>query len=364
MRQQHILVLALLVFLIPSVPGYAGPDNTETIEITKSEGAYELTVPVSRLVMAIPAGGLSQGKNTRGGSADHPRYFSFEDQTRHLIISGWFEPAKSFPGIKAFWADETNEWKRAGLPEPKDVLFTKIADWDAILYDISIHGRSNSHLRAHWLQAGTWIDIHLSMTSDRPSSEVRAALQSLLKTIQVKEKSAQENAIREYSLPDHGSVQLSVSPSWKDELHQPPDRLPPTIVFTQEHGAPFEIFITPLWSGKSTTVLPKAGELKQQVRETGDQLKPQAVEKAVEVKELKKGASVGYYFTLTDRAPKPDEYKYMTQGLMRVGDLLLSFTVLTNDGQTTIIDEALTMIKGANHIFQGEPGKRTKTDTR
>jgi hypothetical protein len=138
--------------------------------------------------MTIPEGGLSQEKNTRGGSTDSPRYFYLEDKALQLIISGWFEPSKGFRGIKSFWEDEIRAWKRGGLPEPHNILFTKIANWDAILYDISIPKGSNSHIRAHWLQAGTWIDIHLSMTSDRPSSEVRNTLQSLLKNIRVKEK--------------------------------------------------------------------------------------------------------------------------------------------------------------------------------
>jgi hypothetical protein len=351
MRQKRILILAFLVFLLPSLRSYAAPANTETIEISKREGAYELTVPVSRLIMTIPAGGFSQGKNTRGGSTENPRYFYFEDTARHLIVSGWFESSEGYPGINAFWEDETRAWKSGGLPEPKDIVFTKIAGWDAIFYDISIPGKSNSHIRAHWLQAGTWIDIHLSMTSNRASAELRSALQSLLKTIQVKEKNARGNAVREYSLPDHGSLQLNVSASWNDELRQPPDRgVPPTIAFNQDHGAPFEILITPLWPGKSGSVLPKAGELKHKVSETADQLKSQSIEKSVDVKELKKGTLLGYYFTLTDRAPKPGDFKYMTQGMMRVNDLLLVFTVLTNDGQGNIIEEALTMLKSADHI--------------
>jgi hypothetical protein len=202
------------------------------------------------------------------------------------------------------------------------------------------------------------------MTSDRPSSEVRTTLQSLLKNIRVREKNDQKNGIREYSLPDHGSLQLGVSASWKDELRQPPDSLPQTIVFSQDRGAPFEILITPLWSGKIDSALLNADELKQNVRATADELKSQAVEKVIDVKGLTSGASFGYYFTLTDRVPKPGEFKYMTQGIMRVGDLLIFFTILTNDGQSKIIEEALTMIKSANHIYTGEPINRIKTNSR
>jgi hypothetical protein len=45
-----------------------------------------------------------------------------------------------------------------------------------------------SHLRAHWVQAGTWIELHLSITSSRASADNRAALLALLGEIRVSEK--------------------------------------------------------------------------------------------------------------------------------------------------------------------------------
>ena len=58
----------------------------------------------------------------------------------------------------------------------------------ALLYDMALPGGSNSHLRAHWVQAGTWIDLHLSITSQRTSAENRALLKSVLKSIRVRQK--------------------------------------------------------------------------------------------------------------------------------------------------------------------------------
>ncbi len=66
---------------------------------------------------------------------------------------------------------------------------------------------------------------------------------------------------------------------------------------------------------------------------------------------LKGSNSFGYYFTLTDRAPKAGEFKYMTQGALRVGNLMVVFTVLTNDGQSKTVDDALSMMQSAKHIF-------------
>ena len=157
-------------------------------EISEVDGRYVQTVPLSRLIMAIPKGGLVMQPNPAGGSADSPRYFYFENKAQALLISGWFESDEGYPGIKQFWADETAEWKRRGLREPKDVTFAQLGNWNAILYDEDVPIARNSHIRAHWVQAGTWIDIHLSLTADLPQKEIRLKLQDVLKAISVTEK--------------------------------------------------------------------------------------------------------------------------------------------------------------------------------
>ena len=58
----------------------------------------------------------------------------------------------------------------------------------------------------------------------------------------------------------------------------------------------------------------------------------------------------GYYFTATDRAPKAGEYKYLLQGMVKVSELVVTFTILTNAGQEPIAHQALSMIKSAVHL--------------
>jgi hypothetical protein len=168
--------------------GICQESKATTLEIAEMAGNYVLTVPVSRLIMTIPKGGLALATNPAGGSASSPRYFYLEDKTLNLIISGWFEAEQGFPGIKEFWESETAAGKRGGLPEARGVTFARLGDWNAIIYDVDIPKGKNSHIRAHWLQAGTWIDIHVSMTADLPEKEIRVRLQNILKTIQVVEK--------------------------------------------------------------------------------------------------------------------------------------------------------------------------------
>ena len=103
-------------------------------------------------------------------------------------LERWFEHAQKFAGVKNFWAEETAQWRRNNLPEPRDVSFTKIGGWDAIAYEVPAGAGTSSHIRGHWVQSETWIDLHLSITSDRPASESRTALVAFLETLDVSQK--------------------------------------------------------------------------------------------------------------------------------------------------------------------------------
>ncbi len=164
---------------------------------------------------------------------------------------------------------------------------------------------------------------------------------------------AGEINIRRYQLPDHGSIQLKVPTLWKDEIQQPPNRLPPTITFKQKAGASFDVLITPIWPAKKDMPLTEEEGIRQLVLQGAELAQPQSVEEKIELKKLDGSSGPGYYFSVTDRAPGPGEYKYMTQGMVRVSNLVVTFTILTNDGQGNIVTDAIAMLKSAVHVDEG-----------
>ena len=161
------------------------------LTVEKREGKFILAVPISRLVLSLPQGGLvNPGDQPRAGATDNPRYFKFEDPAQGLIISGWFEPAEKFAGLESFWKGEVESWRRNQLPEPRNTIFERIDHWQVVEYELAVPGVINSHLRAHWVEAGTWIDVHLSMTSRKKKAEdCRAALRKWLYATSVRVKS-------------------------------------------------------------------------------------------------------------------------------------------------------------------------------
>ncbi len=172
---------------------------------------------------------------------------------------------------------------------------------------------------------------------------------ALLAIVAAAAAGAAETAERRFPLPDRGFLQLEVPADWQDQLRQPPERLPPTIAFRPRRGPAFDILITPIWPMRQEVAPSTAAQLRKMVEQTAEQMKPMAVEKRIEVVELRGTSGIGYYYVATDKAPKPGEYKYLTQGMLRVDNLLVTFTILTNDGQNDVVADALVMLQSAIH---------------
>ena len=127
---------------------------------------------------------------------------------------------------------------------------------------------------------------------------------------------------KRYELPNHGELLINVPGTWKDQIKYPPGDLPPTIRFSQKSGEKFTIVFTPLWKMPTAPAnFGTAESIQQLVKGAASSVSSQAVEKNIEVKKIN-GSNVGFYFSATDKAPKPGEYKYMTQGAIGVNEIM------------------------------------------
>jgi hypothetical protein len=172
----------------------------------------------------------------------------------------------------------------------------------------------------------------------------------LLLVFAVVAMAAEQTKERRYPLPGHGVFQMKVPVSWKDEVRQPPNNLPPTITLRPASGDQFQILITPFWKTREDAPSLSDKDARQMVQRAADNAQPNAVEKTLKIIELQGSSGRGYYFSATDKAPEPGSYKFLTQGILAVGELAVTFTILTKDGQGDVAGAALTMLKGAIHV--------------
>jgi len=157
---------------------------------------------------------------------------------------------------------------------------------------------------------------------------------------------AEERTTRSYQLHDHGFIQFLVPISWREEVHQSSERLPPKIVFTPKSGSSFQILLTIFSAQQGMAELTPSG-VKKHVERAADGFKSQSIEKTIAINELKGPSAIGFYFSVTDKSPKPGEYKYMTQGIARIGELTPTFTILSNEGAENAVADSLTMLENA-----------------
>lgn len=180
LRHQSLAVVTLLI-ASTTVIASSSRSQSPALVMTDSGSAYVIGAPVSQLTLTIPKGNLVADRPGKD-----PMYFSFADDAHRLIVSGWFSPANGFRDIKEFWAAESANWKqRTGFPEPSNVTFEQTGSWNLVFYDVVVPGGVSSNVRAHWVEAGTWIDLHVSKTAAGRSVDLRTDLRNFLKTLAV-----------------------------------------------------------------------------------------------------------------------------------------------------------------------------------
>jgi hypothetical protein len=163
-------------------------DSSGTLTITTLVDSIELSVPASRLTLIFPRGGLAAVNEPRAGAAASFRYFHFNDEKRGLVVSGWFEPASSYGGFEKFWTGELLAMKKNGIPIREAPEVVMAGPWQAAAYNVVLPNGVSANVRAELISAGTWVDVHISVTSKGSSSEAREQAVQFLRSIVANEK--------------------------------------------------------------------------------------------------------------------------------------------------------------------------------
>jgi hypothetical protein len=155
-------------------------------------------------------------------------------------------------------------------------------------------------------------------------------------------------AFRTFSIPEHGILELNVPTSWKDNIHKPQKDMFPTIIFVPAKGNDFQVLITVIWSKTGEQDFNSPAKLRALVEQDGQRILPKAVESKLVVQQMRGVHNIGYFFSLTDKAPNPGEFRYMTRGGIGVGNLLLNATILYRVKDSECVKDVLSVLREAN----------------
>ncbi len=164
---------------------------------------------------------------------------------------------------------------------------------------------------------------------------------------------ADDPSIRRYLLPNHDTLELAMPAGWADHFEQPAGGGPPTVEIAVADGGPRQVFVRVEWADPTAKDVRELPQLRDAIRDLAERIQPEAVESYLEVRHIAGANGVGFYFTATDRNPRPGEFKFMSQGALQAGSLTLWFTILTDEGQDTVAVEALGMLQAAVHRRTG-----------
>lgn len=99
---------------------------------------------------------------------------------------------------------------------------------------------------------------------------------------------------------------------------------------------------------------PGEADMARLVEASAQRAAPQSVEGTLQVVLLPDGRGPGFHFSATDEAPKPGEFRSMSQGLSTLDGLTVSFTALSN-GDAGHDRDAMLRLVGS---LQGRPANQ------
>lgn len=155
------------------------------------------------------------------------------------------------------------------------------------------------------------------------------------------------------NLGEPGALVLPLPQDWSHEIGPADADTPPTVILQAPH-ADIVVLVTPFWAHEGAELdYGTAGSVHRVVERSAVEIAPGAAEARLAIEPIG-GGRTGYWFFATDkslvgRAPVPNEYLYLIQGAVMVGDLLCTFTVLTNDTPSADAELALEMLRNAAH---------------
>ena len=159
-----------------------------------------------------------------------------------------------------------------------------------------------------------------------------------------------------FPIPEHGEIVFEVPQDWDyTYVAAGLTAKPPVITFFTEDESGREVFqlnVSILWDDGFARDILEEESIQQLVRDVGEDILPFSDETELQLERITGQEGLGYIFSLTDSSARPGEYRYLTQGALSVGEVLLVFSLFSNDREGQLRENTLEMIKTALHKIQ------------
>jgi len=338
-----IKYLACVLVLAGATLAYADLQQSgKTIRISAPNSAWEMRVPRGTWL-------LKEERRRADGLAF---YYAFTDPKTKTNASFYIEPAEkcktSVECRNMFWSNPEPVYRNPQSVEQFEENGFAIVQF--IVPTIGGNKVNQLNSSAHIVRDGFWIEVHLSKLQSQTKDA--AVFSAFFKGISFQQKPAVVDKItrldeRQYPVADRGSLQMSMPSTWNEIIRQTSEQGSFTIVFRPASGEPFEVLVTPAWNPASGAETPMIEAIRERVGDMVKDLSGLTVEGRLKIIELQGASGRGYYFSATDKVPKPGEPKCLAQGMLSVGELAVIFTVRSNSHKDQVFKDALAMLKGA-----------------
>ena len=165
----------------------------------------------------------------------------------------------------------------------------------------------------------------------------------------------EEYTTREYPVTGHGMLVLTVPEPWNITYYEPAEFSYPVIIFyPQEKPHAFQLTLSPLWDDGYFRNITNLSFIKDYVETIGTDLLEYSDQKSLNLIEMNGRQGNGFYFQLSDEAAPETEFKYLTEGAIAVGELLVVFSYFSNLSDDSNADVIIKMLEQAiqNHQRQ------------
>lgn len=155
-----------------------------------------------------------------------------------------------------------------------------------------------------------------------------------------------------FDIPEHGELVMEVPRIWNYNFTKTDSQTPPLITFyvlDSEEREIFQLNMSVFWEDGYERNITNLDYIKAMVNDAGTNTLRYSDQDTLELIDLTGRNGEGYYFELSDSNAGKKEYKYLTQGALSVGQVLLVFSLFSNDDEGILSDAMLRALKSARH---------------